>query len=423
MTRRHRPMNLSSTAFRNLAAALGLAVLSTAAQAEWTLQTAAGGDALANLTVNTWTSAEGLSATDKSGKLVRFQTRDLVSLAANRKVNPELRQSRWKLSLRNGDTLYGEPGGFSGQSFTFRVPEIGALHIPLKSVATLSNAKTETRAAGSLAGVDKDVVRLANGDTQDGILANIEASRLQLAVEGVETEIPLERVASIHFGGAAAPRGVPPLSLRLTFLTGTTFTLPVAPLPPPSTPGQGAATGTGTFNWTLNKVVFQDPAATQHTVAPDSLVSIEVLGGRAVYLTELDPASEEQVSLLGTRWPMQTNRNVLGGPLRVARNEFARGIGVHTRSTLVYALDGTFETLSLQVGLDDSAAPHGEAVASILLDGKTLWKSEILKPGELSPILNLPISGGKRLELVAAPAARLDVLGRVNWLNPALRRK
>jgi hypothetical protein len=292
----------------------------------------------------------------------------------------------------------------------------------------MSNSNSESRVAAGPAGTDKDVVRLANGDTQDGILANIEGSKLQLAVEGADapTEIPLERVASIHFGGAAAPRSVPPLSLRLTFLTGTTFTLAVAgpagatAAPPPA--GE-TASRTASFNWTLNEISFQDPSAKLHTVRPDSLVSIEVLGGRVVYLTELDPASEEQVTLLGTRWPMQVNRNVMGGPLRVARNEYSRGIGVHTRSTLVYQLDGTFETLSLQVGLDDSAAPHGEAVASVVLDGKTLWKSEALKPGEISPALNLPVAGGKRLELVALPGDRLDVLGRVNWLNPALRRK
>ena len=108
-----------------------------------------------------------------------------------------------------------------------------------------------------------------------------------------------------------------------------------------------------------------------------------------VYLTELDPAKEEQISFLGTKWPAQADKNVMGAPLRVGGVTFAKGIGVHTQSTLIYELDGSFDTLALRVGLDDSAAPQGEARASIILYGKTLWQSQTLKPGELSPQLDL----------------------------------
>jgi hypothetical protein len=96
---------------------------------------------------------------------------------------------------------------------------------------------------------------------------------------------------------------------------------------------------------------------------------------------------------------------------------------VHTQSTLVYELDGSFDTLSLRVGVDDSAAPNGEAKASVVLDGKPLWASKTIKAGELTEELSLPIKGGKRLELHADPAEHLDVQGRVDWVNVALQRK
>jgi len=49
--------------------------------------------------------------------------------------------------------------------------------------------------------------------------------------------------------------------------------------------------------------------------------------------------------------------------------------------------------------------------------------AKILKPGEISEELALPIKGGKRLELHADPTERLDVQGRVDWINIALRRQ
>ena len=74
------------------------------------------------------------------------------------------------------------------------------------------------------------------------------------------------------------------------------------------------------------------------------------------------------------------------------------------------------------MGLDDSAAPLGTARASIVLNGHVLWKSDGLKPGELSPLITLPITGGGKLELHADPASHLDVQGRVDWIEPMLLR-
>jgi hypothetical protein len=120
---------------------------------------------------------------------------------------------------------------------------------------------------------------------------------------------------------------------------------------------------------------------------------------------------------------MQIDKNVLGQPMKVARTTYARGIGVHTQSTLAYDADGTFETLNFRVGMDDSAAPYGEAKVSVVVDGRTVWTSEVLKPGHISEAVSVPIKGGRRVELHADPTERMDVLGRVDWIDVALRRK
>jgi hypothetical protein len=134
---------------------------------------------------------------------------------------------------------------------------------------------------------------------------------------------------------------------------------------------------------------------------------------------------EEQVSFLGTPWPAVPDHNVLGQPLKAGRATYDRGIGVHTQSTLIYDLKGGFETLSLRVGMDDSAIPNGEANASVTIDGKVLWQTapdKPLKAGEAPRELTLDVKKGGRLELHADPAGKLDVQGRVDWLNVALLR-
>jgi hypothetical protein len=413
--RRRRPINLSHGAFKHLAAALGVAALLSASAhaATWTLTTADGAQQ-PGLTVNTWSPAEGLSATDASGKLARFPSRDLVSLArAGQPPAPDAAANRWKLALRNGDVLFGQPTGVSGQSLLFTTPELGAVAVPLKAAVSLTSPKADAAVTSvHNTAPDKDLLVFANNDRAQGVVAGVDEAKLQLATDGAEatTDVPLANVAAVFFGGAAAPRGIPPLSARLTFASGSVFTVPLDTAEKP-------------FTWTLDKITLKDPGGQEHTVADDKIVSAEVIGGRVLFLTELDPASEEQVSFLPSKWPAQINKNAAGGPLRVDRATYPRGIGVHTQSTLVYDLDGSFDTLSFRVGLDDSAAPYGEAKAAVFLDGKPLWQSDTLKPGAPSAELRLPVAGGKRLELRALPTTRLDVLGRVDWLNIALKRK
>jgi hypothetical protein len=419
--RRSRPINLSRDAFRHLAAALGMAaLLTTAARADWALQDC-NFKQEEHLVVNTWTPAEGLSITTQSGKLASFATRDVLTLTSGIKPVSDPASRGWRLTLQNGDVLYGDPMGLSGKSLLFKIPELGSLAVPLKRVSTLSGPAYGAAAAeGKHIRVpnlpDHDLLIFREtGDRLEGFVTGIGDTNIQLSTDAggatATTDIALSKIETIVFGGARPPRAVPPLSVRLSFYSGSVYTVPLE--------GQDSP-----FNWTLSKVTVKDAAGREHPTNSDRIVSAEVVGGRIVYLTELDCLSEEQASYLGAAWPAQFNKNVLGQPLRVARTTYARGIGVHTRSTLVYQLDGSFETLSLRVGLDDSAAPLGEARASIVLDGKTLWQNgdQPLKPGEISGELALPIKGGKRLELHADPTDRLDVQGRVDWINVALRR-
>ncbi|HUO10650.1 MAG TPA: NPCBM/NEW2 domain-containing protein [Phycisphaerae bacterium] len=379
-----------------------------AARADWTL-TSADFSEQGKLTVNTW-DATGLSVTGQSGNLVRIPTRDVVSLVSDLPVAPP--NKSWCLALRNGDLLYGEPADIAGQSLEFKT-DFGTIAVALKDLQSLTTS-APAPAVPAPASSDKDVVRLSNGDSMSGIIASIDPDKVQISTDaaaGNVTDIALNLVKQIYFAGATSPRTIPPLSARLTFASGCRLTVP--------------ATG---FTWTISDVSFQDPSGQLHKIAASQLAGVEILGGRVVYVTDLDPAKDEQNSFIGGSWPSQINRNVLGGPLVVGRTTYPRGIGVHTRSFLAYDLDGSFDTLKLQVGMDDSAAPRGEADVSIVLDGKTIWHQHLTcgaASGILSEPLSLPVAGGKHLEFHAEPAqgsGNLDVLGRVDWLNIALVR-
>ncbi len=386
------------------------AFLASTARADWSLMTSDFSQQHP-VTVNTWTAAEGLSVTGQNGKLNTLPTREVVLLSSDKKIAPPV---GWKLRLRNGDLVYGEPVAMSGQSITFKTPDLGNVNLPLRSVAELSAASARpTR--GSAGDAQHDFIKLKTGDTIEGILSSFAPGKLQIAVgaDNTQTDIELARVDHISFGGVAAPRTVPPLSARFTFITGTILTIP---LEKPEN-----------FSWSISNVTFADPAGGDpHKTIADKLVSVEVLGGRIVFLSDIDPAKDEQSTYLGAKYPTQVNANVVGGPLRVGGTTYARGLGVHTQSTLSYDLDGTFEALTFRPAIDDAAAPQGEANLSVSLDGKVVWHLDNLKPvaphGAAPDVVTLPINGVRKLELHAESPGKMDVLGRVDWLNIALTR-
>jgi hypothetical protein len=327
--------------------------------------------------------------------------------------------SAWKLALKSGDVLYGDAVKVAGNSLLFHVEGIeGDLSVPLKRILSLSSPVFGAAAVGNKmkklpAATDRDIIVFKQADNLTGLFANIDETNVKFKATGSDdvSEIPLANIDTVVFGGVRPPRGIPSLSVRLTLQQGSVLTIPLT--------AEGKE-----FQWAvLGKISFKDAAGQMHMVKDDVLVSAEVVGGRVVYLTDLDVSKEEQTTFLGTTYPAQINKNVLSQPLRIARTTYDRGIGVHTQSALTYEIDGSFDALSLRVGMDDSAAPNGEAKASVMLDGKVLWETASLKPGEISPELSLPIQGGRKLELRADSAGKLDVQGRVNWVNVALRKK
>ncbi|MCL2641009.1 MAG: NPCBM/NEW2 domain-containing protein [Phycisphaerales bacterium] len=373
------------------------------------------------VTVNTWEGggAAGLSITE-NGKLDKVETRDVLALISESPLPVDGLSvggsvaAGWKLMLRNGDCLYGQPSRFSGQSMEFDVADgMGKILVPLKAAAGMS----DVRATAAASHAEKDRVRLKNNDVLEGFIVSIDAKKLQIATgadDETVADIDLARVERLSFGGMTPARGVPALGARIRFVGGSVLTVPL-----------DAKTHKNTFAWTIGDILFKDPAGKDRKISVNAVAAIDIVGGRVVYVSELDPVKDEQSTLMGTRWETQVDRNVMGEPLMVGRKVYQRGIGVHTSSSLVYELDGSFDVLKCQVGLDDSAVPHGAANVAVVVDGKVLWEAGGLKAGEAAVEVAVAIKGGRRLELRAVPAlgdGKLDVLGRVNWLNVALLR-
>jgi len=116
-----------------------------------------------------------------------------------------------------------------------------------------------------------------------------------------------------------------------------------------------------------------------------------------VYLNSLDISQMQQ----GWGEP-QKDKSVDGNPMRIGNVNFKSGVGTHARSIFKINLAGGTEKFLAYAGLDaeNGSNNKGSVNFEITGDGKSLWKSEVLKPGMPPVKVDVNLKGVKQLVLI-----------------------
>jgi len=100
---------------------------------------------------------------------------------------------------------------------------------------------------------------------------------------------------------------------------------------------------------------------------------------------------------------IQKDKSILGNTLTLNGTTYAKGIGTHAVSNIVYNLAGQYTTFTSDVGVDDEE--NGKGVGSVdfqvIGDGKLLFDSGVLHNGSAPAHINISVAGVKQLTLVA----------------------
>ena len=117
----------------------------------------------------------------------------------------------------------------------------------------------------------------------------------------------------------------------------------------------------------------------------------------------------------------QVRQSVMGRTLTVAGHAFTRGIGTHAASSLVLDVRGKAMRLESLVGVDDEPKTYGGSVEfAVLGDGKTLWKSGVMKGGDSAKPVNVDLGGVKSLELRVTDGGDGNDSDHADWINARL---
>ncbi len=377
-------------------------------------------------------------ATPRSGRVTSIETGWSVKLAGPDAAVPagqlvSLRRTDrplppWprgpRIVLANGDRVGGTVTGGDARAVRF-TPDAkaggprGEWSVPLSALAAVWLTPPPADAPPDPAAYPwadtprrRDAVLLTNGDVVRGTVEGFTADPAAVTVKppaggkapaDAATTLPLSRVAAISFDPTLArvrkPKG--PFA-RLVTADGSRV-------------GLASATSDSTTlkGTTLFGAAVEVPLA--------DVIVLDVLQGKAVYLSDLKPKKATVEGFNGVAWPWAADRTVKGNPLRLGAQTFDKGLGTHPRTTLTYTLGGKYRRFEALVGLDPVTGRRGVADVRVLVDGKEVPVERLTGLTAAGPrAVSTDVTGAKELTLVVDYGPAGDVQDDVNWCDARL---
>lgn len=117
----------------------------------------------------------------------------------------------------------------------------------------------------------------------------------------------------------------------------------------------------------------------------------------------------------------QRARSSEGKPLSIGGQKFAGGIGVHARSVAQLDLHGSARRFRARVGVDDEVAGQKASVEFIVSgDGKTLWKSGVMRAGQAAKAIDVDVRNVKMLQLEVSDGGDGVDYDHADWAEASL---
>lgn len=280
----------------------------------------------------------------------------------------------WDVVLVDGSRLVGTLAAADEDEVAIDTLEFGLLRLPLDLVASVARGAVAIAARPD---DELDHVTRKSGDALSGTVTSVGAAGVRvdgdlgavtLALDDVERVViahvdepapfqPARAVALVGVGGSELRADLRGLD-RTRIEVGTVFTRSLS-------------------------------------IAVAHVVALRLGSARAEYLSDLTPSAVEQMPYFGGAedflFPWQRDRSVTGAQLVVGGRTFTKGLGLHARTRLTYAIDGRYERLEAVVGVSDEVLTldaKGSIEIRFVVDGVVAWTSPVLRGGD--PAIQVP---------------------------------
>jgi hypothetical protein len=107
-------------------------------------------------------------------------------------------------------------------------------------------------------------------------------------------------------------------------------------------------------------------------------------------------------------------------PIRIGKKEYKKGLGTLTTGDILVELDGEFETLEAEIGVQQPGG--GSVTFMVLLDGKKVFDSGVVRPGDPPRPVSVVVAGAREMRLLVNGVATTPRHIGADWANARLTR-
>ena len=307
----------------------------------------------------------------------------------------------------DGDRLFrASVGGADETNLDVQSYALAGLRLPLESLlGIVFTAPQEPETTASMVRRlrteprNAEVLWLANNDRIAVGFHGLNEKTVDYQVGADVEKLDRARVTAIGFDASLAAYPRPKTGfIELTLSDGSRLGVVGAKVE------QGQVVGTTRFGGTL-KVPFAEIARV-HARTPS-----------IVYLTEREPVADKYVPYIGPPRPYRRDETVDGLPLKLAGQEYDRGLGTQSRTLLAYRVEPGDKRFQATVGVDDRAGALGSVVFRVLLDKDEAYVSPPLTAGGPPKSVDVDVSRAGLLILITEFGDRGGVRDVADWVE------
>lgn len=312
-----------------------------------------------------------------------------------------------RIALRGGGLLLAQDVVTDERVATVTLKADHVLSVPLDRVASIllgspDPAAVERWLASARADRQTDLLVAIRGTERaelQGVVGPLTSQRLSFELEGEPIAVKRDRVFALYLGSTVPPPG------SLAEIQDTA----------------GNVWPADRLEWRENRLAAASPAYGEIVLPAREVVRIDFSKQRVAFLSDLEPSILEHVPFFDVAYDIGKDKGLGGAPIRIAGVTFAKGLVIHSKTTLTYDLAGQYRRFACAVGIESTAGDHGDALVQITGDGKTLWEGRV-RGGDPAVPLDLPLDGVARLVIVVDYGSLADIGDHVAFGDARLLR-
>ena len=319
--------------------------------------------------------------------------------------SPNLMGTDFTVIGADGGTWWGALFGWGPDSLKITAQHAGVtqeIETPVSHLqevwttpVVLKEAKVDR--AGEPKDKDSIYVKTADGKSIQRVTGRVlgqEGDSLQVDYEGQKRGLKMARVVGVVFQGQRTKAAPSPGTLVLS--------------------GGHRLPGTIQSGSRGKPIVFKTGWGQVIEWPYDRCVFYEVRNGRNVWLTDLQPTSQESVPYFDNNPGWSADKSLRGGELKIADKSYPRGLCTHSHTTLTYDITG-YSKFESDLGVQHEDGRLGRAAVRILVDGQVVFENTDLKLESGRVAVSVDVQGRKTMTLDVDFGETFDVGDDITW--------